>query len=78
MELLLAGNVVDDDFSGQGQIGRDYGSVIWSQSSGLGEVRFEDASNLVTRATFPLMGEYVLNLEAVDEAGQSSNADMVQ
>ena len=77
MDLLLAGNVVDDDFSGRGQIGRDYGSVAWSQSSGPGEVQFEDASNLVTRATFPLMGEYVLNLEAVDDAGQSSNADMV-
>ena len=74
MELMLAGNVVDDDFSNQGQIGQDYGNVTWSQSSGPGEVHFEDAANPVTRVIFPILGIYVLKLEATDEAGQRINA----
>ncbi len=74
LELRLPGSVVDDDFSGLGQIGQDYGTVTWSQISGPGEVQYEDPSNPQTQATFPLMGEYVLNLEAVDEDGQASIA----
>ena len=68
----LNGSVTDDDLSGLGQIGVDYGQIIWSCPSNPGVV-FADASDPHTTVTFPRDGYYQLKLYAQDEVGNEGS-----
>ncbi len=72
--LALQGTVSDDDPNQTGgQIGIDYGKILWKQTSGPEGVTFADASKPATTATFPGKGIYTLTLEATDDGGKTGS-----
>lgn len=66
----LNGKVKDDGKPGSGL------KVSWSKMSGPGEVSFDDQMSLVTSASFPEKGDYVLKLTADD--GELSGNDTLK
>ncbi len=72
----VSASITDDDPDGLGEIGVDYGTVLWSCPEN-SEVVFADASAAATSVTFPRDGYYLLQLEVEDDAGNTATDTVV-